>query len=134
MYNTTHTLSVKRSAIDVSISAYDYMIEQYVNTENKTWIEVSNEWDAIENKATIKKIGKGSVTTFNISTLRELDMIETLIGGNLSFQETQNMFREPGYVNYKMEEYLNNIMKEISTIRNLLLDQEDNSWFIDTEA
>lgn len=129
MNNLNNTLTVKGTAIDLTGSGEEYAISLIAEQENKNYTDIQKEFNSIDQ--TYKRAGKGYTITYHIQTLRDCELLEAFLGGNLGWQETQNMFGEE-YSNRKMEEYLQDKLEELRIIEKSL--EEDNSWFIDTEA
>ena len=92
--------------------------------------DIQKEFNSINQ--TYKKAGKGYTITYQIQTLRDCELLEEFLGGNLGWQETQNMFGED-LANRPMEKYLDDKLAELRIIEKEIKDQEDNNWFIDTE-
>ena len=129
MNNLKHTLTVKGGAIDLTGSGEEYAISLIAQQENKNYTDIQKEFNSIDQ--TYKRVGKGYTITYNITTLRDCELLDAFLSGNLGWQETQNMFGEERS-NKAMEKYLWDKVRELDAIRILL--EEDNNWFIDTEA
>ena len=130
MNNKKHTLKLKGSAIDLTGSGEEYALSLIAERENKYYDDIQKEFNQINQ--TYKKAGKGYTITYQIQTLRDCELLEEFLGGNLGWQETQNMFGED-LANRPMEKYLDDKLAELRIIEKEIKDQEDNNWFIDTE-
>jgi len=127
--NLNNTLTVKGSAIDLTGSGEEYAISLIAEQENKYYTDIQKEFNSIDQ--TYKRVGKGYTITYNITTIRDCELLDAFLSGNLGWQESQNMFGEER-ANRKMEEYLSDKLSELRIIETSL--KEDNSWYIDTEA
>lgn len=113
MNNKKHTLTVKGSAIDLTGSGEEYAISLIAEQENKYADDIQKEFNQI--KQTYKKVGRGYQITYELQTQRECDLIDAFLGGNLGWQETQNMFGED-LANRPMEKYLQDKLDELRII------------------
>jgi len=122
MTNFNNTLTVKATALDLCGYGNEYAIETIATDEDRDYTEVQAEYNTIPQ--TYKKVGRGSTTTFTIRNLRDVLFIETHLGGNLGFQESQNMFGEER-ADRKMEEYLNDKLAELRIIEDRIKEEEE---------
>lgn len=113
MNNKRHTLTVKGSAIDLTGSGEEYAISLIAEQENKYADDIQKEFNQI--KQTYKKVGRGYQITYELQTQRDCDLIDAFLGGNLGWQETQNMFGED-LANRSMEKYLQDKLDELRII------------------
>ena len=113
MNNKKHTLTVKGSAIDLTGSGEEYAISLIAEQENKYADDIQKEFNQI--KQTYKKVGRGYQITYELQTQRDCDLIDAFLGGNLGWQETQNMFGED-LANRPMEKYLQDKLDELRII------------------
>ncbi len=119
-------IQIKQSALYLVPDPLDYvalnLIEyKELNSNGEVWTydKAQKVWDNIE--TSFRKYGRGGIYTLTIKTQDELRILEDMLEGNLSYIETQNMFREEN-ADSKMEEYLSDKMNEIKRFRQTALD------------
>jgi len=115
-------IQIKQSALYLVPDPLDYVArnledykEQNSNGEVWTYDQAHKVWDNIE--TSFRKYGRGGIYTLTIKTQDELRILEDMLEGNLSYIETQNMFREEN-ADSRMEEYLSDKVKEIKEAHN----------------
>lgn len=129
-------ITIKQSALyfldDPIERCLDYLIGMDLikdNGESYTREDFREIYETIERS--YQKVGRGGSYTFTIKKEIEKIVLQEVLGAQLGYVEMLCGFGEEG-ADKAMEKYLWDKTQELNAIEILL--EEDNSWYIDTEA
>ena len=129
-------ITIKQSALyfldDPIERCLDYLIGMDLikdNGESYTREDFREIYQTIERS--YQKVGRGGNYTFTIKKEIEKIVLQEVLGAQLGYVEMLCGFGEEG-ADKAMEKYLWDKTQELNAIEILL--EEDNSWYIDTEA